>query len=244
MQKVVAIHQPNLLPWLGFFVKMLNADSFIFLDDVIPSRGSSSWVNRTMITANNCEKWLTVPLKNETRGKVKISSIVPASDEPGSGLLRTIRSCYPKSRCKSEALEWLSQFETSYNTNFVHTNSVVAKEFLSLLELRPPVLLEASSFGIEEIDRNRKLIKLVQAAGGTTYLAGEGSRVYLQLDLFEEEEISIVWNSFATELEALPYEGLHHSFVDVWIRYGLSALEEILGTLTQPKFKLQAKSEP
>ena len=32
--KVVAIHQPEYLPWLGFFKKMMNVELFVFLDDV------------------------------------------------------------------------------------------------------------------------------------------------------------------------------------------------------------------
>lgn len=31
---VVAIHQPEHLPWLGFFNKMANADEFVILDNV------------------------------------------------------------------------------------------------------------------------------------------------------------------------------------------------------------------
>lgn len=36
---IVAIHQPNFLPWLGYFYKMLMADIFVFLDCVPFSKG-------------------------------------------------------------------------------------------------------------------------------------------------------------------------------------------------------------
>jgi hypothetical protein len=32
--KIVSIHQPNYIPWLGYFYKIAQADIFVFLDDV------------------------------------------------------------------------------------------------------------------------------------------------------------------------------------------------------------------
>jgi len=34
MTRVVAIHQPNFFPWLGYFDKMARSQCFVFLDDV------------------------------------------------------------------------------------------------------------------------------------------------------------------------------------------------------------------
>jgi hypothetical protein len=34
----VAIHQPNYIPWLGFFHKMKNSDIFVLLDNVKHSK--------------------------------------------------------------------------------------------------------------------------------------------------------------------------------------------------------------
>ena len=44
--KTVAIHQPNYLPWAGYFYKMLVCDDFIFLDDVVMATRSLSNRNR------------------------------------------------------------------------------------------------------------------------------------------------------------------------------------------------------
>ena len=38
-KKTVSIHQPNYLPWPGFFYKIANSDIFVVFDDVQFPRG-------------------------------------------------------------------------------------------------------------------------------------------------------------------------------------------------------------
>jgi hypothetical protein len=57
----VSIHQPNYLPWLGYFYKIALADVFVFLDDVQFSKGS--YTNRVKILSPSGPKWLTIPVK-------------------------------------------------------------------------------------------------------------------------------------------------------------------------------------
>ena len=60
MKKIV-IHQPDFLPWLGFFDKISRADKFIILDDVQFAR--RGWTHRDLIKIKKEKKWLTVPTK-------------------------------------------------------------------------------------------------------------------------------------------------------------------------------------
>src|SRR5437016_5052872 len=57
---LVSIHQPNYLPWSGFFHKMLLCDAFVFLDNVPFSK--NSYQNRCRIKTKQGVNWLTVPV--------------------------------------------------------------------------------------------------------------------------------------------------------------------------------------
>ena len=57
---IIAIHQPEYLPWLGFFKKMMNSKLFILLDDVQFEK--KSWQSRNRIRTVNGTALLSVPV--------------------------------------------------------------------------------------------------------------------------------------------------------------------------------------
>jgi hypothetical protein len=57
---LVAIHQPNYFPWLGYLDRMAKADLFVVLDHVQFER--RSYQNRIQILLEGEPRWLTVPV--------------------------------------------------------------------------------------------------------------------------------------------------------------------------------------
>ena len=45
---IVAIHQPNFFPWLGYFNKMIMCDTFVVLDHV-EAMWRSTWLTRNRV---------------------------------------------------------------------------------------------------------------------------------------------------------------------------------------------------
>ena len=58
--KIIGIHQPGYLPWLGFFKKIMSSEIFVFLDDVQYEK--NGWHNRNKIKTKEGSIWLTVPV--------------------------------------------------------------------------------------------------------------------------------------------------------------------------------------
>ena len=61
MGGTMAMHQPNYVPWLGYFHKLADADWFVHLDAVQFPRGQS-FAARNRIKTPNGVAWLTVPV--------------------------------------------------------------------------------------------------------------------------------------------------------------------------------------
>ena len=56
MTNRVAIHQPDLLPWSGFWYKMMNVDTFVL---AIHDQLQKHWVQRRVMMRDS---WVSLPL--------------------------------------------------------------------------------------------------------------------------------------------------------------------------------------
>ena len=64
----IAIHQPQYLPWIGYFDKIDKADVFVLLDDVQYKK--NEWQNRNRIRSSNGWQWITVPVQHNFGEKI------------------------------------------------------------------------------------------------------------------------------------------------------------------------------
>ena len=56
---ILSVHQPQYLPWLGYFDKVAASDLFVFLDE--PQYKKREFQNRNRIKGPTGEVWLAVP---------------------------------------------------------------------------------------------------------------------------------------------------------------------------------------
>lgn len=74
-EKTIVIHQPDFMPYLGFFDRLLHADTYVVLETAQYVNGTSkSWMNRDKIKTEKGEQWITVCVKKrQERRRSKIS---------------------------------------------------------------------------------------------------------------------------------------------------------------------------
>jgi hypothetical protein len=63
VSRVVAIHQPTFMPWLGWWDKLVRCDVFIVLDAVQFPKKGGSWMNRVKLLVGDRPAWVTVPVE-------------------------------------------------------------------------------------------------------------------------------------------------------------------------------------
>lgn len=192
---VVAIHQPNYLPWLGFFSKMIQSDVFIFLDDAQYTK--NSYINRTRLLCDGVAKWLTIPIRVPLGTSIH-SAKPPAGDWIGQHLDR-MSNYYRTAPARQETLDELAAIFTGITADdsIANINMTLIRALSSRLGVGTEFRV-ASQFGVSEKRSNERLIALVRSVDpGATYLSGAGASSYQDPKKFEAAGLGIQFTRFS-----------------------------------------------
>lgn len=209
----VAIHQPNLFPWLGFFDKMAQADLFIFLDTVPFTKGG--YQNRVQIKGPQGAQWLTVPVHTKGRlGQLTCAVEIDNKLAWRSNHLKTFQMLYGRAPRFGQLYPRLEPIYQPFYERLVPFNLAGIDLARQELEIATPCLL-ASELGVSG-SGSQLLCELVAHVGGTIYLSGPSGRNYLDEALFRQRGIQVEYHQF-TPFE---YPQRYGSFIG-----GLSVLD-------------------
>lgn len=227
---IVAIHQPNFFPWLGFFDKIALADTFIFLDDVIYSASAGMYPRRTQILVNNQKQWIAAPLLSPKEANQRnIAELQIREFNSFEGNFKEKIENYSGHPHFPEVIEFLDSLFKAEFTHLADFNINAIKSLVEKIDLPVTNFLRSSDLNIETSGTQR-LVDLCRAASGDCYLSGRGSSSYLQLEVFDKSKLKIVFQpkSSYTYIQQIDKEfipGL--SIIDALMNVGFKELSNI-----------------
>ena len=191
---VVAIHQPNYAPWLGYFHKIACADHFVFLDNVQFPLGRS-YTSRVRIAQGAVARWLTQPVFRHS-GQL-IRDVRFADDDWPAKHLDALRGAYgqaPYFRGVWDAI--VPMYESIPLDNLATANRSLIKALARQLGLDCTFCL-ASDYLVGDARADDRLIALVGAvAPGACYLSGRGGAKYQEPEKFAAAGVPLRYVSF------------------------------------------------
>jgi len=189
-EKIVAVHQPNYMPWLGYFDKMLACDDFIFLDDALTS--NNSFINRNRIKQHGGELWLTIPCRQHLSDP--INQVTYADAKWPKKHLKTIQQYYGKAKYFKDYFPTLEAILTAPPAKLAELNIKLIRQFADWLGIRCATHL--SSDLRPEGTSDDRLVSLVQLLRGHVYLSGKGGANYQSEEKYRQAGIRLVYQSF------------------------------------------------
>jgi len=212
----IAIHQPNYIPWLGYFRKIALSDVFVFFDNV-QMPGGKSYVSRNEIRTPNGRLWLTVPVS----GKGGLIADAQIADQRWQHKhLRTLEVNYGRSPWRALIRDELAPIMEAKHTTIANLNCVLIERISSLLGISHVRFERGGKMDLTTTGAT-SIIEILKKLGATDYLTGSGAGSLRHLDIDELGRLSIATTFVSGDF--LQYEQLHRSFEN-----NLSVLDALL----------------
>jgi len=213
----VAIHQPNFLPWLGFFHKAASADLLVLLDDVqFIKRG---FIQRNYVKAPEGKQLLGVPVITKGRFTQTIAETEINADERWQPkMIATLQRHYRKAAAFDARFKQIESVLAQPFDRLMDLNVSLLRCLLPMFGIETPLVFASELPGVTGASTQR-LVSICQAVEGTEYLSGAGGKNYQEVELFEEAGLRLAYTEFGHPR----YSQLHGDFVE-----NLSAVDYLL----------------
>ena len=228
---IVAAHQPNFLPWLGFFDKLVRADVLVLLDDVqFPRTGAGVWTNRVRIVIAGEPQWITVPILRAGRGVQLVNEVRIDDSQPWrKKLLRTIELNYSKAAAFGEMFPLVRSLVETDSELLAEYNDRNLRRLAAELGLDESKLVRSSELAVESAGTDL-LIAVTRAVGGTVYLSGDGAAGYQDDERFAQAGLELRFQEYEhpeyPQLAPAPVPGL--SIVDALLNCGFDGARALV----------------
>lgn len=187
--KIITIHQPNYIPWLGFFAKIKKADYFVILDTVKYSKNSV--INRNKIRTKYGSSYLTIPIGKKYHSSTIHDVKLPERNDWKEDHWKTIETNYKNS-------EFFSSYEYSlkkiYSKDYEYMwqiNEELIIYLLNCFDIKTEII-KASELDINyNLHKTDLLISIVKLVNASTYLSGPSGKNYLEREKFIKEQIQL-----------------------------------------------------
>ncbi len=200
---LLAIHQPNFLPWAGFFHKWMISDAMLLLDTVQYEK--NEWQNRNRIKTVQGVQWMTVPVSY--RYPQCINEVGIADRRWPRKLCSTVEQAYAKAPYVGDYWSELREIMHEPFDLLRDLNVALIRMVGGFLGCTAPLYM-ASDLGVENTDPTGRLLELCDVLKADAYLSGQEGRLYLDRGVFASRGVSLYFQA----VEAPVYVQLHGGF--------------------------------
>jgi hypothetical protein len=224
---IVTMHQPNYLPWIGFFSKVMHSDCLV-LTDTLPYT-KHSVTRRNKIRTNEGWGYLTVPINKRFHGSSICDVTLPVDKSWQWHHWQTIKHDYTKadSFCHYENF-----FENLYQKDFEYLwqiNEEIILFLLKCFEINVKVFKSSELNVAQELEETDLMIAWLKSVGADIYLSGPSGRDYLEFEKFPQNNISLRFFKFQPPVYKQRYPGFEPNMaaIDLLFNMGAQASEII-----------------
>lgn len=189
---IVGIHQPNFIPWIGYFYKIYKSDVFVLLNDV--QFVKNGYADRNMIKTAQGTTYLKLPLEVKSHtanyNEIRIKHELNWQEKQ----LKTILMNYKKAPFFEEIYDdveyWFENTENKLDRFNASIIINISKKMGFQTEFRWSGDMNLTK------KKTERLIDIIKLCGGNKYFSGSGGANYQDEERYRQEGISLIYTDF------------------------------------------------
>lgn len=189
---ILSAHQPNFIPWTGYFLKVALSDIHVILDDVEYSK--NGWTNRNKVKLST-DSYITLPVRKKDTG-LPIKSVMLAQNyrQIVNKARKTLKQFYGKSPGFNFIDTIFQEVLEAGDTNLFNINYLIITKILDHLQIETPLILMSNTAIDPDLKSSDMLVDICVKNNCDQYLSGIGAKDYLQEDAFKKQGIDVLWS--------------------------------------------------
>ena len=194
------IHQPDFMPWFGFFNKINSADKWVVLDHTENNpRESAFWGRRVKILINGEPQWISITLnKPKEKGVIGIPINEMSINTQNPKLLsknkKSIHLAYTKAPYYQDYSYLIDNYFDSKEPLLLKRNMEFIMEVMEILNINTKI--EYSSEMNLDSYSTQLLVDIIKYLEADTYICGTGASGYQEDEMFKKNNIELKYNDF------------------------------------------------
>lgn len=189
---ICTVHQPNYLPYLGFFEKAHRSDVFVLYDTTQFKK--NDWQNRNKLCTKNGWQWISLPVLHDFGQKIFEVRI----KDPVKSLEKNWRSIQVNYGRAPYFKDYFREFEKIFfsgTESLSDLNCRIIIQAAQFLGIKTKFFKSSDLPGIETAS-TQALIDLTKQVGADTYISGGEGINYLDMDLWKNSGLKIEFQKY------------------------------------------------
>ena len=186
----IAIMQPYLFPYIGYFQLMAAADTFVLYDNIQYTK--KGWINRNRILVNGKDEYISVPLKKDSDFlDVRDRFLADEWSLEKKHVLNKIREGYKKAPSFGHAfpvIERCINFEEKNLFKYISNSLALLKDYLGI---NTPFIISSSLDIDHKLKAEKKVISICKCVQASAYLNPIGGTELYNKEQFKKEGIEL-----------------------------------------------------
>ncbi len=186
----IAVMQPYLFPYIGYFQLMNAVDQFVIYDNIEFTK--KGWINRNRILVNGKDAYISLPLKKDSDFlDIKERYLAEIWQEERKKILNKIAESYKKAPHFSNVYHIIEKcllFEKMNLFEFILNSLNSVKEYLGIAT---PLIISSEISINHQLKAEKKVVEICKSLKAETYINPIGGTGLYNKDDFKKEGIDL-----------------------------------------------------